>query len=321
MQNGCGGTGDKAVKNDRNAQGSGPQHGPRHRSNFAPAQGCQNRQRIARGQPCNTCTNGRGLAGQTLYESTIVGPLFVEPDSDAAYNLPLSPAFSTIRDASQALMEDDMSLMGTLAPRFIPGGIAFSRLLNIAPRVSEPRGWTGGLQRESADWGQIQPNGQVPIYRADGSLLEYRSAAKTILGGLGFNSYMFQNDKALNGFLVKNRQSVIEERRKYVDALLANNMSKANQIKASFEKRFKFPLSVSKQQMDSALQLREVPLKERMYQRLQPDMRPLVRPYLVERLDTLKSRTPEELDLSTSKKARLLPSTFESFDPYSAITD
>jgi len=263
----------------------------------------------------------RGLAGQTLYESTIVGPLFVEPDSDAAYNLPLSPAFSTIRDASQALMEDDVSLIGSLAPRFIPGGIAFSRLLNIAPRISEPRGWTGGLQRESADWGQIQPGGQVPIYRADGSLLEYRSAAKTVLGGLGFNSYMFQNDKALNGFLVKNRQEIIGERRKYVDAMLANNPAKAQQIKTAFEKRFKFPLSVTKAQVDSAIQLREVPLKERMYTRMQPQFRPVVRPYLEERIETLKSRTPEELDLSTSKKARLLPSTFDAFDPYSAVTE
>ncbi len=259
----------------------------------------------------------RGLAGQTLYESTIVGPLMVEPDSDAAYNLPLSPAFSTIRDAAQALMEDDVSLIGTLAPRFVPGGIAASRFLNSAPRIFEPRGFAGGLQRESADWSAMNEQGQIPIYRGDGSILEYRSAAKTVLGSLGFNSYMFQNDKALNGFLVKNRQAVIAERRKYVDALLANNLGKANQIKAGFEKRFKFPLSVSKQQMDSAIQLREVPLKERMYQRLQPQMRPIVRPYLEERLDSLKSRTPEELDLSTAEKARNLPSSFETFNPFS----
>ena len=132
---------------------------------------------------------------------------------------------------------------------------------------------------------------------------------------------MFQEDKALNAFLVKNRQGIIDERRKYMDAVLANNMERANRIKANFEKRFKFPLSVSKEQVDRALQLREVPLKERMYQRLPSDFRPIARPYLEERLETLKSRTPQELDLSTAEKARVLPSTFDAFDPYSAVTE
>ena len=263
----------------------------------------------------------RGLAGQALYDSTIVGPALLSTDQELAYNLPMPPAVSAIRDFTQALTQDDISILGTFAPRFVPGGIALSRALSAFPRFSEPKGWFGGLQRESADWGNVTPEGQVPIYRADGSLLEYRSAARTVLGSLGFSSYMFQNDKALNAFLVKNRAAVIGERRKYMDAVLANNMDRANKIKAAFEKRFKFPLSVSKDQVERALQLREVPLKERMYQRLQPEFRPVVRPYLEERLETLKARTPEELDLSTAEKARVLPSTFESFNPFSAVTD
>jgi hypothetical protein len=263
----------------------------------------------------------RGLAGNALYESTIVGPLLVEGPDKAAYNLPLSPALSVIQDSFQALTDEDTSLIGTVLPRFVPGGIAASRLMNAMPRIFETKGWAGGLQRESADWSAVNADGQVPIYRSDGSLLEYRSAARTILGGLGFNSYMFKTDQELNAFLVKNRQAVVDERRKYVDAILANDMAKAARIQNAFQQRFKFPLSVSKAQMDSAIQLREVPLKERMYQRLSADFRPVVKPYLVERLETLKSRTPEELDLSTAEKARLLPSTFGSYDPYQFVTD
>lgn len=263
----------------------------------------------------------RGLSGQTLYESTIVGPALLEGKERVGYHLPLPPAGDVLMDAVSAVTEEDQSILGTFLPRFIPGGIGLSRMLNMAPRLSEPSGWMGGLQRESADWSAMQPDGQVPIYRTDGSLLEYRSAPRTILGSLGFNSYMFKNDQELNRFLVKNRQAVIGERRKYLDAVLANDMGKAGKIKAAFEKRFKFPLSVSKDQVDRALQLREVPLKERMYQRMSPAQRPIIRPYLSERLETLKSRTPEELDLSTAQKARVLPSTFDSFDPYSAVTE
>ena len=245
----------------------------------------------------------------------------MEPDSEAAYNIPMSPAFDVARDALQSITDEDKSLIGSLAPRFVPGGIAFSRALNMAPRIATQKSLLGGLQRESADWSQMNEEGQIPIYRQDGSLLEYRSAARTVLGGLGFNSYMFKNDKELNSFLIKSRQAIVDERRKYLDAVLANNMGKAASIKANFEKRFKFPLSVSKDQVDRSIQLREVPLKERMYQRLSPDFRPIVRPYLSERLETLKARTPEELDLSTAEKARVLPSTFETYDPYSAVTE
>lgn len=263
----------------------------------------------------------RGLSGQTLYESTIVGPMLLEGKDRMGYHLPLPPAGDILMDAVSALTEDDVSMMGMMLPRFIPGGIGLSRMLSAAPRLSPPTGWFGGLQQESADWTKMNPQGQVPIYRADGSLLEYRSASRTILGSLGFNSYMFNNDKALNQFLVKNRQAVVDERRKYLDAVLSNDMGKAGRIKAAFEKRFKFPLSVTKEQVDRAIQLREVPLKERMYQRMTPDIRPQVRPYLAERLESMKSRTPEELDLSTAEKARVLPSTFETYDPYSVVTD
>ena len=71
----------------------------------------------------------------------------------------------------------------------------------------------------------MNEQGAVPIYRSDGSLLEYRSAPRAVLGALGMNSYMFKTDQELNSFLVKNRQAVIGERRKYVDAVLSNNMS------------------------------------------------------------------------------------------------
>ena len=262
----------------------------------------------------------RGLSGQTLYESTIVGPMLVEGKDRVAYHLPVPPAGDIVMDAVEALTSDDVSILGQALPRFVPGGIGLSRLLSMAPRVSAPQGWLGGLQREYADWGQTM-NGQVPVYRADGSLLEYRSPAKMILGSLGFNSYMFKNEQELNRFLVKNRQAVIGERRKYLDAVLSNDMGKASQIKANFEKRFKFPLSISKEQVDRAIQLREVPLKERMYQRMSPQARPQIRPFLEERLETLKSRTAQELDLTTAQKARVLPSTFESYDPYQFVTD
>lgn len=263
----------------------------------------------------------RGLSGQTLYESTIVGPMLLEGREKVAYHLPIPPAGDILMDAVNALTQDDVSLLGSMLPRFVPGGVGLSRVLNAAPRFTPPTGWLGGLQQESADWSAMNAQGQIPIYRSDGSLLEYRSAPRTILGSLGFNSYMFKNDQALNQFLVKNRQAVVDERRKYLDAVLANNMGKAAQIKAAFEKRFKFPLSVSKDQVDRSIQLREVPLKERMYQRMSPEMRPQVRPFLAERLETLKSETPEQLDLSTAEKARMLPSSFGEFDPYQFVTD
>ena len=264
----------------------------------------------------------RGLTAQTMYDSTIVGPALLEDRRDLAYNLPLSPALDIVLDSANAITSDDRSLLGSLLPRFVPGGIAGFRALNMAPPLTKKDGWLGGLQRESADWGAMNEQGQIPIYREDGGLKEYRSAARTVLGGLGFNSYIFNEDKALNKFLIANRQGIVDERRKYLDAALNNNMGKAAVIKKNFEKRFKFPLSVSKSQLEGAIQLREVPLKERMYQRITPQFRPKVRPYLAERLDTLKSRTAEELDLSTAQKARTLPSSFDGNpDVYDLITD
>jgi hypothetical protein len=247
----------------------------------------------------------RGLAAETLFDSTIVGPYLTGDDR----TFPAPPALDIIVEGTRAVLDSDKSLIGEVLPRFVPGGLALSKLSTVLPQIASPKSPLSGIQNQYADWSNINDKGEVPIYRADGSLLEFRSAPSLILGSLGLSSYMFQDEQEMTKFLIKNRQASVDFRRRYLDAMFANNFEMAQKVKREYETKFQQPLSVSKQQIDRGIRLREVPLRERMLTQFPRELRPQFAGPLVS-VGGLKSQTPEEALLSEAEKVRLQPSTF-----------
>jgi len=247
----------------------------------------------------------KGLAAESLYESTIVGPYLMGDDP----NLPLPPLLDTVKGSVEALLESDKGLMGELLPRLSPGGIGMSKALRLAPQIAAPSSTFSGVQTQFADWTKIDNQGRVPVYKADGTLLEYRSAPAMVMGSLGLDRYMFQNEQEFTKYLIKNRQASVDFRRRYVDALLANNPERAMKVKRQYEAKFKMPLTVTREQMKSSLQRREVPVRERLLSNLPKNIRPQFAQGLVD-VGGVKSQNVDEALLSTAEKMRLDPNRF-----------
>jgi hypothetical protein len=83
----------------------------------------------------------------------------------------------------------------------------------------------------------------------------------------------FNNPQEVGQFLMKNRDAIRDGRRSYIAAVLGNNMSAAQKVKAQFEKRFGMPLTVTQAQMKDAIKLREESVISRTMETIDPTVR------------------------------------------------
>ena len=196
---------------------------------------------------------------------------FVDPEG-GRYLIP--PIIGIGKDAAAFASSGDMELAKEVWPRVVPGGIALARALNAFPKIDSPLGNLSPLlQRRYADWSNPTPDGLIPVYKADGRAIDQQPPAVLIQRALGVDLGRWKDQYELEGWMVKNREEIVEARRQYLNAMLGNNTGRAMRIAEDYEKRFGLKLTVSKAQIDSAVRLRTVMRPERLLDRIPPDLR------------------------------------------------
>jgi hypothetical protein len=174
-----------------------------------------------------------------------------------------------------ALDPGQRELLQNNIPRLIPGGVALSRAMGLAPDMpnSPLFGLPGALQKTYVDFKQRTPEGYVAVFKGDGTLIDYQSPGMIFAKQLGVDMGQFKETADFDGFLIKNRDQILEYRRKAISALLANEIGKMQSIRAEFKKRYGMDLTISKDQLDQAIQNRTVSRTERILDRMPPDQR------------------------------------------------
>lgn len=179
----------------------------------------------------------------------------------------------------QGLAGDRTELASGLAA-LIPGGIALSRALSVMPDLPLMGG--GLLQKQYADYGNIQPDGTVPVYKPDGTVVGFRKPSELILRGLGVDLGAYNVQSNVDGYLIKQRQEIIRYRHEYLRRLAGNDIAGAEAIKREFGATFQdpvtgspLPLTVTQGQVAQYLRARSgVGRTERILDSLPPDARP-----------------------------------------------
>jgi hypothetical protein len=165
--------------------------------------------------------------------------------------------------------------------RMVPGGVALSKALSVAPDLGGGlMNLPGAMQRTYADYNNPLPDGRVPILSKDGRLVDFKSGTELVIKGLGVDLGTFNRGGELDGYLVKQREIILNYRREYLTALSANNVEKARAIAKEYGTRFKdpvtkrpLPLTVTNAQVQAFIASREVGRTERIMDRLPPDVR------------------------------------------------
>lgn len=187
--------------------------------------------------------------------------------------MPVPPILDISAGFGQFFTTGDLDVLRDTVPRVIPGGLALSRALGVAPRLPE---WASALvgQKTYANWGRLTADGKVAIFKSDGSLIDYQHPGRLILRAMGADLGRFQTDAALDKFLLDNRDEMLRYRSQYIRALTNGDTFKAKSVAAEYEKRMGLPLTVTKDQIRAAQRLAEVPRTERILDRLPQESRP-----------------------------------------------
>lgn len=208
--------------------------------------------------------------------------------------IPVPPVADIPLDFIKAILSDDYQLMQQTIPRMIPGGVAASRALNATLQL--PRtplmGLPGSLQRTYVEWFRRDENGNLilntspdmkyPLMRSDGTLLGYEDPVLLLAKQFGIDLGTFKDEAELTHFLIQNRDEIVRARHEYLRLLFANNISGANRVKWEFERRFKIPLTVTKDQVAAMEQQRTVSRGERLLDRFPAELRDQFAPFVGE---------------------------------------
>jgi len=215
-----------------------------------------------------------GLFGASLTQA-VGGDRFFQ---DGNEYVPIPPVIDIpVNIVRGALDPGQRELLQNNIPRLVPGGIAISRALSMAPNMPESPlfGLPGALQKTYVDFKQRTPEGMVAVYKADGTLVDYQSPGMIFARQLGVDLGQFKQTADFDGFLLKNREQIVDYRRRAIQALLSNEIPKMQSIKSEFKRRYGMELTISKEQLDDAMQNRLVSRTERILDRMPPDQRPM----------------------------------------------
>ena len=265
---------------------------------------------------------GKGLFGADLSRGLFLsattdligGERFLEDGNEF---IPVPPAIDIPIDLTRGVMKGDADLMRMTLPRVIPGGVGLAKLFNVAPEApSMVGGLPKVLQRTYVDWSKATPDGRHPVFKGDGTLVDFRSGPALILKGLGADLSAFNAEGEIDGFLVQQRDTIVEARRRVVAAYLSGNQSKGDSIRRAFERKFGFPLTISQEQLKQAVRLRETPRTERILDNMPKGARPLYTDLVARSSPGRLGLTEEEIiEADTSRARNAFRSNAAAVDP------
>ena len=201
----------------------------------------------------------------------------------------LPPILDIPVDAITGVLQFDDQKLGDAVARVLPAGVAIQRLSRMLPALPDIPGIE--IQKDYADWGSMQ-NGNVPIYRSNGSLVGYQSAVGTLMKGIGADLGRFKDEQEVTSFLIKNRERMVQMKTEYKNAMMSNSISKAKAVEAQFQKTFGIPLRVQGSEWKNAQKLQEETLMARQLERISKAAQPQYR-YVLEDYSSQLSQPPD----------------------------
>ena len=156
----------------------------------------------------------------------------------------------------------------------------------------------------------MTPDGMVPVYKSDGTQVDFQSPTQLIMRGLGVNLSLPQYSRDIDGYMVRQREEINNRRRQWVDAVVRKgDLPEGEKINADFQRKYGFRLPVTTQQIKAAVKGMETPRSLRMMDRMPPEIRGYFQQEAASRPERLQS--PEEvlLNLPTTSQRQAAAGT------------
>ena len=203
---------------------------------------------------------------------------FADPEKLMSGEFPfvVPPVVGISGDVVRGLLGGEAQLIGDAVARALPGGIAIQRALQVAPNANENflTSIAAPAQKFYADYEKPNPDGLVPIFKSDGTLVDYQSPTALVSRALGLNLSMPQISRDLDGYMVRLRDNINKNRREWLDeAIRKSDLPAAERLNAKFQKQYGFRIPITKQQVTAYIKSMETPRSLRMMDRMPQEVR------------------------------------------------
>ena len=208
----------------------------------------------------------RNLAGVDLSRGLMVGAMPI-PQSERAVFSPwpmVPPAVSVIGEAAKSLLTGDARGLGYTAAMAVPGGVAMRRAYkSLSPRY--------------ADYKAPNPDGTIPLYNADQSLVGSLTPMQLSLRAIGLKSSGVSAEAAAAKWMLSQRDRIREYRRKYTQAIFDNEPVEAEKINAAFQGAYPElgPINLKKSDIRSIRDRRQMSRIQRISKGMSRSYRPI----------------------------------------------
>ena len=214
----------------------------------------------------------------------------IDMDKDKTLPIPVPPFADAMYSGVRSVLSGaDSEILADVMPLIVPGGVAISRALGGLPKSDALQAL--GLQKRFADWSAPDPEGNVPVFDSAGRMLGMYSGTDIILKSLGTDMGRFQNQGDVTQFLLKNRDQMRDQRRQWIASVLGNDMMKAGKVKANYERQFGMPLTVTQQQMQQAVKVREESIASRTVNSMDKDLQAQYKDFMAEAVPAAATTT------------------------------
>jgi hypothetical protein len=224
--------------------------------------------------------------GQTLgvnMKDALIGgalPTFTNIDDRGSILAPLPimpPAASVVGGLLSAAGSGDWDQFTRQMPLLVPGGVAAARALGLVPQFNEGVGQPAArwLNRKYADYAKRDPlTGRIPVYTGKGSLVGYYKPWELVRHAIGIRGGAIDEEAERANRLRLDSDAIKDTRRRYVDALFANDAIKASNIEAEHTRRFGLPISLTTDQLVQMQKRRKMTRIEKQLSALPREIRP-----------------------------------------------
>ena len=209
---------------------------------------------------------GRNLLGMDLSRGLVAGAMPIPGYEKAPfYPFPfVPPAASILGEAGKALLTGDTRQLGATGAMLVPGGTALRRAyVNLTPRY--------------ASYNDRTPDGRIPLYNRDKSLVGTLSPMELTLKAIGLRPQSVSAEVGAAKWLVSQRDRIRGYRRNFTQALFENDAREAEKINREFQKVYPElgPLKIKKTDIKALENRREIARLQRIEKGISKAYRPL----------------------------------------------
>ena len=244
----------------------------------------------------------RGGAAEALKDASKLELLSETGQAEWTFRLP--PAAGIPMDLIKSVIQGDATLASQTVLRLLPGGVAAIRAAGVLNDNGNGIPLMDAAQRQFVDWNSPNSEGMFPVFRNTGTFVGYENGLQILLKGLGVPLDSHKKGAEMDRYLASQRQEIVAMRNEALNAMLANNPTKARRMQAEFQNKFGVPLTFTQRQLRGRIQSRSVGRTERMLDMMPTDVREVYQRQLAEGAAARSGTTIDEFINKTTSRQR-----------------